>query len=225
MRFTNELSALALAATAAVASLGAQAQSVDVQVIGTITPGACNPILAGGGVIDYGNIPASTLSMTAFNRLPERTVAFSITCNAPTRVAVRTRDNRTASQVPGIVATISPGYTDVFNFGLGTVSGANVGGYIVTMKPGTFTADGATVFTVISVTNGAGSTWLDTNGVVWHSAPILASWSDTLRGQPIAFSSLSGELVVTVVLNRGDALPLGDEVPLDGLATLELVYL
>ncbi|UXZ19937.1 DUF1120 domain-containing protein [Pseudomonas sp. YeP6b] len=51
MKKLNALSACALAVLATT-SLSALADSVDVKVIGTITPASCKPTLAGGGVVD-----------------------------------------------------------------------------------------------------------------------------------------------------------------------------
>ncbi|CUJ34186.1 hypothetical protein HMPREF3069_25580 [Achromobacter xylosoxidans] len=224
MRTNQKLATLSLALAASMASFGAQAQSIDVRVIGTITPAACLPAIAGGAVVDYGNIPASTLNMTTTNRLPERTVAFSITCDAPTRAAIRAIDGRESSRVPGIVTAIGAAYNDTYNFGLGTVSNANVGGYVLRLRQQSFTADSVSVFNTGSTDGGA--TWAATGtGGMHHSEGFIMSWSATNGGAPIAFTNLTGNLSVEAVLNRGDALPLKEQVPLDGLATLEIVYL
>ncbi|MFP2768854.1 DUF1120 domain-containing protein [Oceanisphaera sp. KMM 10153] len=223
MRFATRLSALALAGAGMVAAAGAQAQSMDVSVTGTVTPPACAATL-GGGVVDYGRILVSTLSETELNPLPEKAVPFSIACGVATRVAMRSVDNRSASQVAGILRGISTDFVELHNFGLGTVGGARVGGYLIHLRQGTFTADGASVFTVHSGNNNAG--WGHTRfGTTQHRSDYSTSWSATEGGRPLAFRNLSGNLVVQAVLNRGDALPLQDEVPLDGLATLEMLYL
>ncbi len=53
------------AATALVPLSSAQAQSVTLSVKGTVSPGACTPTLTNGGVLDWGIIPANTLSNDA----------------------------------------------------------------------------------------------------------------------------------------------------------------
>lgn len=224
MRTNQKLATLSLALAASMASFGAQAQSIDVRVIGTVTPPACTPTLTGGGVVDYGNIAASTLSRTTTNRLGQKTFSFAITCDAPTRVAFRAVDNRASSLVPGIVTAITPGLGDDVNFGLGTVSGANVGGYLLRILQGTFTADSAATFNIGSLDGGTTWTPFNSNNVR-HTASFLTSWSATNGGVPVAFTTLTGTMAVDAVLNRGDALPLGNDVPLDGSATLELLYL
>ncbi|MFP2768856.1 DUF1120 domain-containing protein [Oceanisphaera sp. KMM 10153] len=226
MRFATKLSALTLAVAGLATAAGAQAQSIDVRVTGTITPAACVPNLSSGGVVDYGTISGESLNMTSFNVLPEQSVPFSIVCDAPTSVAVRTVDNRAASQVADIQKAISADAQANNNYGLGTVSGANVGGYIMTMAQGAFTADGESVFTVLTNDRTAPTiSWTNTTGVLNHDANSAFSWSATSGGNPVAFSSLNGTLAVQAVLNRGEDLPLTDEVNLDGLATLELLYL
>ncbi|MFP2768857.1 DUF1120 domain-containing protein [Oceanisphaera sp. KMM 10153] len=222
MRFITSLSVLAVAAAA---SFGARAQSIDVRVTGTVTPPACVPTLVGGGVVDYGNIPVSSLNRSGFTVLPEKDVPFTIGCDAPTRVALGVVDNREASHVAGIPAALNGAYIATTNFGLGTVSGANVGGYVLRMRQGSFTADGTNAYTVINATSGSGS-WANTSFGIFQPLPTFRlSWSQTQGGNPVAFSNLSGTMTVEAALNRGDALPLDNEVPLDGLATLELVYL
>lgn len=52
MRCHSKYFVLALAASTAIATFDAQASSVDVKVIGTITPDACVATLAGGGTVD-----------------------------------------------------------------------------------------------------------------------------------------------------------------------------
>ena len=203
---------------------GAHAQSIDLRVIGTITPPACVPTIAGGGVVNYGNISASTLNMTTHNRLPTQDVAFSIACNQAANVAVKVTDNRTASMIPGIASTIDPTVTDEHNHGLGTSGDVNVGGYVMRMVQGSFTGDGEPVYSVTS--RDTGTTWgQHGGGHLTHGTGAYYSWSKTDGGAPDSFQNLAGTLQIEAVLNHGSALPLTGNVDLDGSATLELVYL
>ena len=213
--------ALALTGLAAFVP-AAQAQSIDVQVIGTITPAACVPAIAGGGVIDYGKIAASTVSRTDYTVLPAKDVSFTITCDAATRVAVATVDNAAASRIGGIVLALGPGYNDTQNFGLGTVSGANVGGYVMNLRQGSFTVDGTAQESIASFDNG--TTWVGQSlGAVYHNNG-LNSWGTAATG-PVAGAVISGTLGVQGVLNKGSELPLSADVPLAGSATMTLTYL
>ncbi|MCS3509274.1 DUF1120 domain-containing protein [Achromobacter sp. JUb104] len=217
MSLTKKLSTVAFTVGAIAAVAGAYAQSIDVRIIGTITPAACIPVIGGGGVVDFGLIPAASLNLTATTELPKRRVPFAITCEAPTRVAISVVDNRAGSQIPNIIAP-TPGAV----FGLGSANGANIGGYVMDMEQGSFTADGTPAFTVGSQTNG--EIWLaSTFGRLQGGQ--LRSWSLTATGAPVAFTNLSGILAVTAAINEAQKLPLKDEIRLDGLATLEMVYL
>ena len=46
------------------------ANMVEMQVVSVITPAACTPMLSGGGVADYGTIPARSLKPGAVTPLP-----------------------------------------------------------------------------------------------------------------------------------------------------------
>lgn len=211
---------IALAGLMSVAAT-ASAQSINVSVKGTITPAACIPVLSGGGVVDYGNIPASTLNMSTFNILPKKAVAFSVTCAAATKIAVSVVDNRLASIVPGAVAAIRPDLLDVYNFGLGTVSGANVGGYTLSFDPASFTVDGVSPQSIASSNNGV--TWVGTGG--YFGPNYWSSWGVSPAAGPISGKTFAGTLSVQAVLNKGSALPLTAAVPLDGNATMTINYL
>src|SRR3546814_16778843 len=119
----NSILKLSFAAAFCVSAFAtaAHAESIDVRVIGTITPPSCTPTLTGGGIVDYGKILSSKLSMTAYNRLSTKDVPFSIVCTGPARIAVRATDNRSSSQIAGILTTSCSGvgFADASNFGLG----------------------------------------------------------------------------------------------------------
>jgi type 1 fimbria pilin len=215
-----------LAATAALNALaalapGAHAQSVDVSVIGTIVPPACVPAISGGGVIDYGHIAASSLSATAFTVLPAHAAAFTINCDAPVKVGIAGADNRSSSRVAGIVAALNPGYSESYNFGLGTFSGANVGGYAMTLAA--VTVDGSAARPLVSADSG--TSWVVGGDGLTHVGSQVRSWGTSLAAGPLAGEVIVGTLNVQAVLNKSTALPLSADVPLDGSATLSLVYL
>jgi type 1 fimbria pilin len=222
----NSMKTKLLAAAAALTALAAltpaaHAQSVDVSVIGTIVPPACVPAISGGGVIDYGRIAASSLSATGFTVLPAHTAAFTINCDAPAKVGVTTVDNRASSTIPGIPAAINAAYNDTYNFGLGTVSGSNVGGYIMAITAAT--VDGTTVNQIASVDSG--TTWSNVAGALAPTAGRIRSWGASAVAGPTAGQVIAGTLTVTAALNKSTELPLSADVPLDGSATLTLVYL
>lgn len=200
--------------------------SIDLRVKGTIVPASCTPFLQGGGVVDYGVIRAEDLNETSYKVLDPKDIAFSINCDAATKVGVKAVDNMASSKIPGILeGTIGAEYTDNYNYGLGTTTGGkNIGGYAVSMKPGSFHSGGNQLKAITSLDDG--STWLETASGAVGQTTNLASWS--LQAGPLApvsFITLTGTLEVQAVINKAADLNITDEVTLDGLATLELRYL
>lgn len=226
MRVLSKISVAAptLAALGALtAPATVQAQSIAVGIVGKIIPGACTLNINNGGVIDYGDIPAHLLNPTDYTVLPEQHVPLTMQCNAPIKLALKSVDNRTSSMIPGITQAIHPDYYDPQNFGLGTVSGVKVGGYVMRTTRRTFTADGHRVEPVLSIDDG--NNWVKFGGSFTTTGKSLTSWSIVDGGTPTAFRDLRGSVLVHAVLNKGDELPLADGVPLNGSATLELKYL
>lgn len=207
----------------AATSMGAQA-AIDLRVKGTIVPASCVPFLAGGGVIDYGNIPAEDLNQTSYKVLDKKEIIFNINCQSSTRVGLKALDGRDASKVDGILAsTIGADYTENYNYGLGkTVNGENIGGYAVNMRAAN--AGGNPVIAITSLDDGA--TWIRTaTGAVGQSTNVT-SWSQDIGDPtPISFITLSGTLEVQAVINKASELTIDNSIPLDGLATFELRYL
>lgn len=138
-------------AVLAFTSSAVMAESIDVKVIGTITPTACHPTLTGGGTIDYGTIPPKALKKDALTQLSLKSVDFSITCDAPAKVAIKAINHRkeTTAGVDGddtFGASIPKGLSEENGtrvVGLGLSGGKKIGGYNLTIREST--ADGAKV--------------------------------------------------------------------------------
>lgn len=223
--------AIALAMISVTASAFA-ADSVDVKVIGTISPVACTPTLSGGGTIDYGTIKANTLAADAYTVLDEKTLDFSITCDAPAKVAIKAINGRPGSAVSAESegaggAARSPvtlfGDTATYSAGLGLDGTAKIGGYGLRIQDG-LTADGTAVSRIF---RGVSSSWSDnpTGDVYGSSVVRQLTWSAAGSTDPVAFKTLAGKLGVQAYLNKASELDLTKEVKLDGLSTIELVYL
>ncbi|AZD55527.1 Beta-fimbriae probable major subunit [Pseudomonas chlororaphis subsp. aurantiaca] len=236
-------SACALAVLAAT-TLPAMAESVDVRVIGTITPTACTPTLSGGGTIDYGAINPNTLSATAYTTLPAKQLDFAITCDAPAKVAVKAINGR-----PGTIAGrptegtgganwLPPGAT-VFGatgagalvVGLGLAGTTPVGGYAARIAGGSVSADGVNVDSIYNDSGSAtGGAWAAAgtaanSGALYGGNLRHVSWAASGTTTPLAFTTLAGKLEVQAYLNYSSLLDLTKPVALDGLTTIELVYL
>lgn len=220
--------ALAVLATTSTAVM---AESIDVKVIGTITPAACKPTLSGGGTIDYGAIKPNTLKNDEFTVLAEKQIDFAITCDAPAKIALLAMSGRPNSAVrsDGTLSNISSsnplfGYTDINAVGLGLDGQKGVGGYGLRLQPGTMKADGKDVDSIESLNNT--DTWgKSTSGSLYKLGKLYSSWAATGTLTPIAFTTLSGKLGAQAYINKASELDLTKPVKLDGLTTLELVYL
>lgn len=225
-----------LAILAATSLPALAASGVDVRVIGTITPTACVPTVAGGGTIDYGAISPSILAADAYTVLAERQTTFSIVCDAPAKVAVQiinqrvgslagsTNETTTGGQTPSSVSLF--GFNSVYAAGLGMDGDSQVGGYSMRMVPGTFSVDSSTQVDSIYRENPSTGGWaLSITGAAFSNQQRQLSWATTGTIQPVAFTTLSGQLAVQAYINKASELDLTKPVSLDGLTTIEMVYL
>ncbi len=218
------LSTLTVALTA---SFGARAaDTAELKVKGVIKPAACTASLAGAGIVDYGNIPASQLNATNPTVLSEKTLSFSLNCDAATQIAIRLTDNRSSSVVTGIVKNISSRLTDTGAFGLGKFDGKNLGIYSV--KLDNVRGDSKRASLIFYKQKNTDNWSVASNGAAVGSGSYFAgdmkSWG-WLSNTPAAYKTITGDLSVQAVLDKSSNLPTGNNIPLDGSATLEVVYL
>ncbi|PHX37713.1 hypothetical protein AO284_29755 [Pseudomonas sp. NZIPFR-PS2] len=190
------------------ASIGAHATNVaELIVRGTIKPVACNLSLAGGGIVDYQTIPASSLSPTQFTPLAAKTVGLNISCGqAPS-----------ASKVTGILGA---GFTEAQNYGLGLANSKRTGGYSVTLK--NLQSSSGTLTPIMRSSQGAA--WQNSDGKVAQS-PSQYSWRSGTTVVPAFVNSLTGTLEVKAVINRTQDLDLTRDVTLDGRTSLSVDYI
>ncbi|MGY2289388.1 DUF1120 domain-containing protein [Pseudomonas sp. SDO528_S397] len=202
------------ALTAATAALlmassthGLAASSVDLSVKGTITPSACTPVLSQGGVVDHGKISISDLKSSR-NLLRPVTVQLAVNCDGATLMAFKSTDNRegTADHL-GLV------------FGLGMSGDGQKLGYYE-LKTANTLADGEAVPVVESPD---GVSWQGIVGdQIWQPG-WMRSVSRNADSTPVAVQSLTTDVIVQTTLSRPK---IGTEdIPLDGSATLDIVYL
>ena len=194
------------------------ASIVDLAVTGLITPTACTPQLSDGAVIDYGKISQQDLKVDRSTRLPVKPLHVNIACNAPNRFALRMHDNRDGSAMVN---------SEIY-YGLGLDhSGNRIGLYSMTFDP---------LQTVVDSTAQAYGTESTTGGLAWRMAnlnPIsigansYLGFTDTAGSTagPSAIQTLSSTVKVETLINATQNLDLSRETALDGLATLEVVYL
>lgn len=212
-------------AIAAVAALVAGSQAVhaadsfDLTVTGVIQPAACEVTIAGGGNFDYGLIPTQKLQAVGINGLGVLSTSFSIVCEAPTRVALHTVDNR--------MGTVGVGDYSPMTLGLGTDSvGNNIGAWTATIDD--VTTDSLT--SVVSIDSPNGNSWTAgsfpaSGGFALRNNGYLISISAPGETTPAAFTTLSGTLNIEASIVSTPDLNLSESVNLDGSVTVEMVYL
>ena len=191
---------------------------VDLSVQGQIIPRACTPQLSGSGLIDYGKISRQDLNLEQGTRLPLKTLQVSIDCNGPSRYALRMRDNRDGS------ATVN---SEIY-YGLGfDTAGNRLGLYSMSFDPRHTLVDStATVFGTESTTGGLA--WRTANlNPIDIGANSYLGFTD-IQGStagPSAIQELVSTVKVEAVINARQNLDLSRDTPLDGSATLEVLYL
>ncbi len=217
---------LVVAAATALVPLtsSAQAQSAALLVKGTVSPSACTPTLTNGGVLNWGAIPADTLSYNAPTHLLPKTIDFSIACSAATSIAIRTVDNSAATRVPGIALTREGGVApNEAIYGLGAVAGKNIGAYTV-RDYGAATTGTASLATLVQ--NGGGA-WRLHPGNALMASTSRYTWAaeGSASPNPGAHKNLSIPLEITPTLNKRSELPIGNAFTLNGSVSIELDYL
>ncbi len=185
------------------------ASSVDLSVRGMITPSACEPSLSSGGVYDIGKISAKDLNADQMTNLGEHMLQLTVTCDAPTLMALEPQDNRPGSSFDDVPS----------RFGLGLANGTQKLGFLE-MWFESMLADGV-AGRAIGSTDG---------GLTWRRDPLLksdnlTSVADATQYVPIPVQSLTGELALSATIAPTNGLTLTNEVAIDGSVTLTVKYL
>ncbi|MFT0476643.1 DUF1120 domain-containing protein [Pseudomonas antarctica] len=186
------------------------ASSADLTVKGLITPSACTPGLS-SNVIDYGKVSAKDLKQDSYTFLGESLLQMTLTCDAPTLLALQGVDNR------------GNAYDSYNAYGLGLVSGKKLGGYTLAFRNAT--NNGAAISLLESGDNGR--TW--TENYLGDVLPIsfLASFGDRSTGNwaPTPVQNVTSELNVQTLISPTAGMDLTNEIPILGSATLQVRYL
>lgn len=187
--------------------------SRELRLAALFAPAACTLAL-NKNVVWLGTISARDLNSTTNTALPQDTsTTFAIDCDAPTRFALGTIDQRAGSSSS----------TSLTSFGLGkSPAGENIGSVSIVIPDPTDAAadplDGAVSLNGQAPWARAGNLGPD------HFIGFVRS-GDPLAAGPSMLDHVTGTLQVSVVITRADALTLTSAVPIDGLITLELKYL
>ncbi|MCG0456384.1 DUF1120 domain-containing protein [Enterobacter cloacae complex sp. ECC445] len=229
-----------LAAALALATTCAHAGDTAVlKVKASLTSNSCTPELSNNGVIDFGTVQVGDLSQTQTTQLGEKSLTLTITCPTPTKVGWSIADNRadsnastgTNSNLKVMNATSNGGELrgSMTTFGLGkTHDGKNIGAYSIYTSTGEVTANGATVEPIrTAVTAGAGmSRWQKANGGTIANKDLgLMSVSSAGKTDPMAVTSVSFPLNISLAVENLKKLSLKEDTEFDGQATISVVYL
>ena len=186
------------------------ASSVDLSVTGAITPGACLPDLSEDGIVDFGKIPAKDLNVNLSTELPMVTLKLSVNCEGKTLFALNGRDNRRGSAHFSLSS----------NYGLGLINGdQKLGSYGI----GVFNPVADTpVYPLFSSDHG--KTWLVNSSGSYMGHDYWNGFGLEMD-TPIALQNVTVDLRIRTYIAPARTLTLTEEVPLDGSATLDVVYL
>ncbi|ONH55213.1 Protein of unknown function [Pseudomonas cedrina] len=185
------------------------ASSVDLAVQGAITPSACTPSLSEGGVVDYGKIAARDLNYAGLTWLQKFNMNFAVNCDTPTLFAIQGEDNRPQNLSHG-------------GFGFARASNDEpIGAFYLYIS--NYLADGVPVTAMSSI---GGDFWLPL--VFFAFEPnVLTGFGHVNAGvaAPIPTKNLSVSLSIEGAIYQTKWLPVHEEIPIDGSATLEVRYL
>ncbi|HDT1604620.1 TPA: DUF1120 domain-containing protein [Enterobacter sichuanensis] len=227
-------SVLAVAASSAMAGT-----SLDLQVSGKVVPSSCTPsVVSGGSNADFGTVKATSLNYNTVTSLPDtKIIPISITCETPTRVGVTFNDAHADSAPTEYLSTefSDPEFllTSQSTAELGMFNGKKIGAYAMGIQrdKGTATDDtGATLYPVFSQDATATSGWHIKSGI--HYLPVVTDKSETYSftkdsgaDTPAALKQINFNVGIVAQINPAGELNITDELTLDGLTNVELVYL
>lgn len=199
-------------------SLQVAGQRRDLRLRVGFAPAAYRPTLSAGGQVDFGQIGAGELHRdkpTSFSRQ----TTLEVSCDAATRFALRAVDNRagSASERLGVLPSTL--------FGIGrTSAGQPLGGFTAQLAPGTG-RDGARASVLLG--DAAAQVWrYAPEGWLHHDGqPTAFQHAHTGERTPGAWSGLSIPVTIDLHLAPARQLDLRQDTPIDGSATLEILYL
>lgn len=219
----NKVTALICTVALLASSSATAAPSTELKVNGILKPAACSLQLGNGGYVVYGLIASSTINKTSNTKLPTKSADFVINCDLPTRVSLVFSDNRAGSKVAGLYqytgAYYSGWWMDQAMYGLGAVAGKNIGAFQLGFA--NVRQEGKNSYGLQSTGSGGDGNWGN------DYTDLVANRRQYAWGSygPASLKTITGELTVTPVLEKGQNLPAGEEINFDGLVTVELNYL
>jgi hypothetical protein len=212
----SNLSAVAALLLTAGSALAA-GPTATLQVKGTITPAACTPVLANGGIVDFGATSTSEFTPGSKLMLPAKDISLTVTCTGAAKMSFSILDNR-----EGTAELLSP-YGSAADYGLGkTTDDKKIGSYII--RPRTAVVDGVAGRVIVSSNATNWATGLDVMGKSTSGDDSIVSVANTTTLAPVAFEEMSMNLNIEPFLS-GEMSSITEVQQLDGNATLNFDYL
>lgn len=194
------------------------AESVELTVTGTIHPPSCTLSLS-HPALDFGVISANDLKPGEPTALPPRTFTAVVSCPVPSKTALRFSDNREGTEGAGAQRASTEHY------GLGAVAGKPLGYFLMESRQGNAVADGGGVYLVEFISTGAWRRLDNAEATMLSRASYRLSWAQSDK-TPTPVRNVAVTFIVTpTIAARHELPPLDQGVPIDGSATLALVYL
>jgi len=200
------------------------ADSVKLNVTGTIMPPPCSISLS-NGMIDLGTIKASDMPPEArYRKHDAARFTFHLACTQPSRVRMRFTDNQ-ATSVP--LSHLKWGESARHGrpnmFGLGQVDGKNIGSFYMYFEPESLKADDQKVRPVYDDgPDGKPGYFLDNYHYIMTTATL--GWTADRHIRAASFQRIDGEIVLSFMLEQPHDLPLEKEINFTGWATIDLEY-
>ncbi|BCX70349.1 MULTISPECIES: DUF1120 domain-containing protein [Pseudomonas] len=186
------------------------ASDVELNVVGKITPNACDVLLSDNGMVDHGKVPARTLNQYELSPLPGRQLDLSVSCDEPLLFVLVGVDSRAES-------SLGPG----FYYGLGwNVHAPDERLGTISLAFRNAVADGQPALVLAS--SNQGLTWFPEANAYPNNYMGFAK-PGTLLPEPHRL--LVATLQINTSINAASFLTLNQEVPLDGAIVLDLRYL
>jgi hypothetical protein len=196
----------------------ATGRSKEITLRASFAPAACNLDLSNGGRVDFGRLSKNDLNTDKSTRLPPKTLNLRVGCDTPTHFALLMHDNRTGS------ATVN---SEIY-YGLGLDQRSNkIGLYSLNVDPADTSADNfARLYRTDSTTEGSAWSPASSNPIPFGQKSYLGFTSNAgSTAGPVAIQNLTTSVTVDAVIAPTKNLDLSTAIQLDGLGTIEIIYL
>ena len=206
---------ITLGLTIAASSSAFAANSADLNVAGKIAPGACDVTIDNSGAFDFGRIRAGDLYLDRETIFHINT-NYGFSCASPTKLAFKLTDNRPAEGSTAVNCTAyAPVDNTTCNFGVGKFNGLSVGSYAIQL---------VTNRSLMPSYNSGIGWGFQSAGAVLSTAAWYAFWA--AGSVPESVTSNTGQVKIILRINPiAQFSPVTSDIPIDGSATLELIYL